>query len=128
MHKIVKDAFLIIMMAFLAWTLYIVFFGNETNWQGQTMEGGIWSAGGNQWEGVLYYAAREIENPIAKYYFDYCYIPSAHNTDYLDIELGARVYGKSSVSAITYNDYKSSSLASIDYISYPSSGHYQVTY
>lgn len=92
MHTFVKNCFYILGVSTLALMLYYVFFGTIKN-------------GGN-WEGALYYSARQVENPIGAYYFNYCYVPSTHSTDYLDVELGCKVNGKGSVDNISVSDYR----------------------
>lgn len=108
MSKLVKEVFLLMMSVMIAMTMYYVFFGQE-----------------NKWEGVLYWSTRQVEVPISSYYYKYCYTPNAHNTDYLDMQLGCRLYGKTRQSQITTTDYESHDINDDSYISYPSV-HYNV--
>jgi hypothetical protein len=60
------------------------------------------------WEGLLFFTARQMENSIGAFYYKYCYLPSVYNTAYLDMELGARVNGVSSMSNLNYRSMVSS--------------------
>ena len=80
MHKMVKAVFLAIMGAVLAYTLFVVFFGNRVRLFGANVAG--------NWNGVLHYAALAMEKPIARYYYDNCYLPTAHMNDGVDEALG----------------------------------------
>ena len=94
MHNAIKEVFLLIMMTTLALVLYWVFFGQASTGH----------------KGVLYWLCYNLEAPIAQYYYNYCYLPNVHNSDYIDMELGVQVYGKSDYSQITMADYNSTAL------------------
>lgn len=66
MSKLVKEAFLLLMMVVVASTLYMILFGYNIN--------------GVSWKGVLYSAANALEEPVSQYYYKYCYTPSALQT------------------------------------------------
>ena len=68
-----KGVFFTLMCAILMSTLYMVFFGD------------------GYWVGVLFYASRQIEYPISKYYYSYCYLPNTHMEDGTDRSLGANI-------------------------------------
>ena len=36
------------------------------------------------WKGALWYAAEQLETPISKYYYEYCFLPNIHSNDYVD--------------------------------------------
>lgn len=107
MHRVVKGVFYLMGMATVALLLYWVFFGQDGNW-----------------EGALFWASRQAENPIAQYYHQYCYTPNVHATDYLDIELGCTVYGVSDPADFTGDMFNSYQVNDDSYISYPSGTHY----
>ena len=88
MHNMVKEAFLLIMMVTIAALMYFVLFGSWDNdgflsektfiYEGEdagvgTTYNGSAKGSNKSWQGVLWYAARVIENPIAFYYYNYCY-------------------------------------------------------
>ena len=81
----VKAVFLALMGAVAAVILYFVLFGQMKS--GST---GIIRAdpSGERWEGALFYAARAIESPISRYYYEYCYKPGILEYYYLDKDLG----------------------------------------
>lgn len=91
MDKFVKHIFTFIMWVFAAMILYFVFFGTY-NLQGRSLENQHMYAGDNTqtqaWRGVLWYAALAAENPISKYYYEYCYVPNIHANDYVDEAVG----------------------------------------
>ena len=110
MHNVIKEVFLIIMMTTLALILYWVFFGQP--------------APGSGFQGVLYWMCHNIEVPISQYYYNYCYLPNMHNSDYIDMELGCKLYGKTNHADLSHTDYNSLAIDDMSFISYPSSGHY----
>ena len=83
LNSFVKTVFLAMMGAVLAYILFVVFFGNRVRLFGGNVAG--------DWDGVLHYAALAMEEPIAKYYYDNCYLPTAHQNDGVDIALGYQV-------------------------------------
>lgn len=72
-EKVLKGVFLTLACAIVASTLYMAFFGYK------------------DWEGALFYASRQIEYPISKYYYTYCYLPNVHMDDDIDESLGGTV-------------------------------------
>lgn len=89
MINLVKNVFLTIMGVTVAMILYMVFFGT-TSFDGTSLVG---TKTGNitqtsSWQGVLWYAAESIETPISRYYYEYCYLPNIHQSDYVDEALG----------------------------------------
>lgn len=89
MNNLVKNAFLVIMGVTVAMILYLVFFGtydlNGNSLVG-TNTGNITQVA--EWKGALWYAAEAMENPISRYYYEYCYLPNLHKDDYVDEALG----------------------------------------
>lgn len=82
-NKVLKGVFAGIGCAVLMAILYFILFGGKAiDFQGTTY------SAGSDWEGVLFYASRQIEHPISKYYYSYCYLPSIHMEDSVDISLG----------------------------------------
>lgn len=41
-----------------------------------------------EYRGAIYYSARMIQTPIARYYYEYSFIPNYHANDYVDEALG----------------------------------------
>ena len=85
----VKNVFLVIMGVTVAVILYLVLFGT-TSLRGESLVG---KKVGNidsvtEWQGALWYMARAVENPISRYYYEYCYLPNIHQNDYVDQALG----------------------------------------
>ena len=112
MHNAIKEVFLLIMMTTLALVLYWVFFGQDSTGH----------------KGVLYWLCYNLEAPIAQYYYNYCYLPNVHNSDYIDLELGVKMYhNKTHYSQITMADYNSTALElpmdDVNVYNYPSN-HY----
>ena len=86
MHSIVREVFFLLMMVTIAALLYFIFFGvstpdgsgwiyqgNETSIQGHDGTPGLSNTQTGPWQGVLYWMARSLENPIAYYYYNYCF-------------------------------------------------------
>lgn len=69
--KVLRGVFFGLACAILMSTLYMAFFGVGS------------------WEGALFYASRQVEHPISKYYYTYCYLPNVHMEDGVDVSLGA---------------------------------------
>ena len=145
MHSIVREVFFLLMMVTIAALLYFVFFGvstpdgsgwiyqgKETSIQGHDGTPGLSTTQTGPWQGVLYWMARSLENPIAYYYYNYCLVPNVHQTDYLDAELGCKIYGRDfgSLNGVTGNNYNTGATIkeSLDYIEYPSGSHYCSSY
>lgn len=83
LHKILKGVFALIGCAVLMAILYFILFGGKAiNFQSTTY------SAVSDWEGVLFYASRQMEHPISKYYYSYCYLPSIHMDDSIDESLG----------------------------------------
>lgn len=89
MTNLVKNAFLVIMGVTVAMLLYLALFGtydlNGNSLVGTTT-GTITQI--TEWKGALWYAAEAMENPISRYYYEYCYLPNLHKNDYVDEALG----------------------------------------
>ncbi len=143
MHNIVKESFMLIMMVTIAALMYFVLFGSWDNdgvltektfiYEGEdagvgTTYQGVAQGSKKTWQGVLWYAARTVENPIAFYYYNYCLTPNVHGTDYLDMELGCKIYGHSDMEDINvatdYQGFQDRSVISPDsthggYITFP---------
>ena len=81
MTKLTKNVFLAIFGTAAAMVLYFVLFGVPA---GNIAGVFHWT----QYRGAIYYAARFIETPISRYYYEYSYIPNFHANDYVDEALG----------------------------------------
>lgn len=68
--RLVKNVFLTILGVAVASILYMVMFGF------------------GDWEGALWYLARNVEVPISNYYYSYCFNPNIHSSDHVDVALG----------------------------------------
>ena len=113
MVNLTKNVFLMILGTVIAMILYFLFFGTPAG----NINGVI------QWQefrGMIYYTARLAETPIAKYYYEYSYIPNSHANDYIDDALG----GHSTVTDI-YNTPSDLSGDTSDYYNF--SGTYWST-
>ncbi len=89
MNNLVKNAFLVIMGVTVAMLLYLALFGTydlNGNSLVDTTTGTITQT--TEWKGALWYAAEAMENPISRYYYEYCYLPNLHKNDYVDEALG----------------------------------------
>lgn len=84
MNNLVKNVFLLMMGLVAAFLVYFMLFGNRS------LDGhNIYMGSANlHWKGALWYAAEQLENPISRYYYEYCYLPNIHTNDYLDEALG----------------------------------------
>lgn len=92
MHKLVGNVFFLLMGVIAAVILYFVFFGSANDVDSETYE----VKGG--WKGVIGVASDGIETSIARYYYNYCYLPTIQGNDGTDALLGftARVPNYSS--------------------------------
>lgn len=93
MHSLVKNVFLTLAGVMAALAFYVLFFGTQS-FEGDTIElpdaigYDNTSIANTTWKGVLWYVAEYMEKPVAKYYYDYCYVPNIHQSDYVDEALG----------------------------------------
>ena len=97
MNNLVKNAFLVLMGAVVAFILYILLFGTTDLNGNQMTEDKLTITGVgqvSQFKGALWYAAEAMEEPIAKYYYSYCFLPAMHKDDYVDEALGITVSNK----------------------------------
>lgn len=93
----VKNVFLALMGAIVAVILYLIMFG-WGNGDYRFLSTGVIKSDVNtgvganvnktQFDGVIFIAARNIEGSIARYYYEYCYLPNAHVNDGYDMALG----------------------------------------
>lgn len=91
MDSFVKHVFTFLLWVSIAWIMYLVLFGtyglngqdltNDTAYTGNTSQI-------QTFRGVLWYMALAVEVPVAKYYYDFCYLPNVHANDYVDSALG----------------------------------------
>ena len=91
MNKLVKTVFLVIMGVTVAMILYLVLFGTRSlngDDLSNTKTGNIQQS--EEWEGVLWYMGKAMETPIARYYYEYCFLPNIHQNDYVDEALGGK--------------------------------------
>lgn len=82
MHETVGKVFLLLMLVIAAAILYFLFFGTVSNVTSETYE----ISGG--WKGVIGVASENIETSIARYYYNYCYLPTIQSNDKTDELLG----------------------------------------
>lgn len=92
MTGFVKHVFTFLLWVTIAWIAYLVFFGTYSL-DGRSLVDGSTAYTGNteqtsEWKGVLWHAAVSSENPISKYYYEYCFLPNVHAGDYVDAALG----------------------------------------
>lgn len=97
-ENMVKNVFLALMGAIVAIILYLIMFGwgndanrflsnKDTNKTNINKEAGA-QVDSSKFEGVIFLAAHNIEGSIARYYYEYCYLPNAHVNDGYDMALG----------------------------------------
>lgn len=77
--KVLQGVFFTLMCAILMALLYEIFFQVPIKKDGVTTKG------------VLQYSAMQVEHPISKYYYSYCFLPFAHMEDSVDASLGATI-------------------------------------
>ena len=96
-ENMVKNVFLALMGAIVAIILYLIMFGWGNGDYRFLSTGGTSSdvnssvgayVNKSQFDGVVFIAARNIEGSIARYYYEYCYLPNAHVNDGYDMALG----------------------------------------
>lgn len=124
MNSLVKNAFLVLMGAVVATLLYFIFFGTTDlagNSSMQVNEGSHVMTFAREWKGALFYMAEAVQTPTAKYYYDYCFNPSIHSTDYLDMSLGCTAQGQTSGGSIDLNQTDAS--LETEFISLPTSSY-----
>ena len=93
----VKNVFLALMGAIVAIILYLIMFGwGNGDYRFLSMGGTSSDVNSSvgakvntpQFDGVIFIAAHNIEGSIARYYYEYCYLPNAHVNDGYDMALG----------------------------------------
>lgn len=92
MTSFTKHVFTFMIWISIAWIAYLALFGTYSL-QGRNLATGDTAYTGNTsqttaWKGVLWNAALAVENPISKYYYEFCYVPNIHAGDYVDAALG----------------------------------------
>lgn len=97
MTSFVKHVFTFLLWVSIAWITYLVLFGTYSL-EGKSLVGTDSAYTGNTtqsvaWEGVLWHMARSVENPISKYYYEFCFVPNIHASDYVDSALGGSING-----------------------------------
>lgn len=88
MNKMIKNFFLLVLVVTIATLLYFIFFGWTTP-QNISLNGQVKAEG--QWKGLIYYEAEAVERSIARYYYEYCYLPVMHRDDEVDSYLGLNI-------------------------------------
>lgn len=112
------------MGAVVATLLYLIFFGTTDlagNSSMQVNNGSHVMKFTSEWKGVLFYMAEAVQTPTAKYYYDYCFNPSIHSTDYLDLSLGCEIQGQDSGGSIDLNQTDAS--LETEFVSLPTSSY-----
>ena len=93
-----------LMGAIIAALFYWIFFGtvslNGDETVGKDASGFYFKS---HWDGILTYASRAIETPISQYYYLYCYLPTAYNNLYVDVELSKDSSGTAKI--LGYNNF-----------------------
>jgi hypothetical protein len=113
MNSVVKNVFLLIMGVVVAMILYLVLFGTQGlngNSLQNTYTGSIKET--HSWQGAIWFMARSVENPISRYYYEYCYLPSMHSNDYVDKALGGTT--SSYFGSDTYQSTESNLTGNVD--------------
>lgn len=82
MHSTVGKVFLLLMCVIVAAILYFLFFGTVSKVTSETYE----IQGG--WKGVVGVASDGVETSIARYYYNYCYLPTIQGNDGTDALVG----------------------------------------
>ena len=85
MNRFVKNVFLTLMGAVVAFVLYLILFG-FTSWGGtaiSTADIPTVNTSGT-WRGVIFYMTAAVESNMSRYYHQYCYVPSV--LKYMDID------------------------------------------
>lgn len=92
MTGFVKHVFTFLLWVTIAWIAYLVLFGTYSLGGRNLADGSTAYTGNtsqtNQWKGVLWNAAVASENPISKYYYEFCFVPNVRAGDYVDAALG----------------------------------------
>lgn len=93
MSSFVKHVFTFLLWVSIAWIMYLVLFGTYSL-DGREIAVGDTAYTGNTtqstaWKGVLWHMALAVEGPISRYYYDFCFLPNVHTSDYVDKALGA---------------------------------------
>lgn len=95
MNSFVKNAFFTIMACVVATVLYFIFFGWGNGDQFMSASGQLDSktvTSNFRFKGVLFIAGETVEDSIARYYYEYCYLPNIHVNDGMDANLGLKPY------------------------------------
>lgn len=74
--------------------------------------------------GALWYVARQVEHPISKYYYSYCYLPNIHMEDGVDKALGGLLYADTTNIKETESDLSTDDGTSDNCSFSSSSSHY----
>lgn len=109
--RLLRGVFFTLMCAVLMGGLYLILFGNPNG----------------KWEGALMYSSRQIEYPISKYYYSYCFLPNVHMEDSVSKSLGGRLKADSNNMNKTESDLSTSDSDNDNFNSVPyhySSGWY----
>lgn len=82
MHSTVGKVFFLLMGVIIGAILYFLFFGTVSDVKSETYE----VKGG--WKGVIGIASDSVETSIARYYYNYCYLPTIQGNDGTDALIG----------------------------------------
>lgn len=82
MHSTVGKVFILLMLVIAAAILYFIFFGTVDDVKSETYE----AKGG--YKGVIGVASDTIETSIARYYYNYCFLPTIQGNDGTDAIIG----------------------------------------
>lgn len=113
-----------LMGAVVATVLYFILFGT-TNLNGDTVLKTSNASHAltfvSEWKGALWYMANAVEQPVSRYYYYYCFAPSIHSTDYLDVSLGCKVFGEDT--DYYENMYSTDASLNTEFLSLPTSSY-----
>ena len=130
MDKYVKNVFLVLLYATIAFLFYFIFFGNFSL-RGDSRDGRVnnytvKAGDSSQWRGVLFIASENVEISIADYYYKYCYLPSVLDDIYVDEALGASLKGSDKLIVKTdlTDSGGSTSPSENDFVDFSSADHY----
>lgn len=107
MTSTVRNVFFILMFAIIGAILYFIFFGTTNTVTSETYE----VQGG--WKGVLGVASDSIEVSIARYYYNYCFLPTVNVNNATDTLLGFNsrdVKYSSEVESLGFNTTKTNTV------------------
>lgn len=98
MSGMVRNVFFLIMGSVAAVAMYVILFGSFFDSKGTYSE--------DIWKGALYTSTEAVQTSIAKYYYDYCFIPTIQSHANTDSLLGFDIQTPSSSGMIGKVNFK----------------------